>query len=117
MDRLDFIKACNNNSEIMNREHCKDIIKKSIEKNNAENPYNSYGHGNLIVCMEELAELIQALSKELRNKGDSINILEETADVLIAIGYIQEIMGFTDNSIISAINVKIDRLSKLLEEK
>lgn len=66
--------------------------------------------------MEELAELQQAISKELRGKGDTVNILEEVADVLLCIGYIQEIVGLSDDLIVSAMNVKIDRLEKILIE-
>lgn len=39
----------------------------------------------LVVAMEECAELQQALSKEIRNIGDTNNICEEIADVIICI--------------------------------
>lgn len=45
-----------------------------------------------------------------------MNILEEVADVLLCIGYIQEIAGLSDDLIVSAMNVKIDRLEKILNE-
>lgn len=46
-----------------------------------------------------------------------MNILEKVADVLLCIGYIQEIVGLSDDLIVSAMNVKIDRLNKILERK
>lgn len=113
MDRDKFMKALNHDEKPMNREYYKDVIKESINSLQDQNPR---GHHNLIICMEELTELQQALSKELRGKGDPINILEEIADVLISIGYIKEIVGLSDELIVSAINVKIDRLEKILNE-
>ena len=37
------------------------------------------------VCIEELAELQKELSKSIRGKGDTDNIAEEIADVLITV--------------------------------
>lgn len=39
----------------------------------------------LVVCMEELSELTQAISKEIRGKDDRNNLVEEMADVLICL--------------------------------
>ena len=66
------------------------------------------GHYDLIICMEELNELAQALSKQLRGQGDRWNILEEIADVLLCIGYIKEILNIDDDDIVKAMNVKVD---------
>lgn len=114
MNREKFISALNNDERPLDREYYKDVIIRSIDSIQDQNPQ---GHHDLIICMEELAELQQALSKELRGKGDTVNILEEVADVLLCVGYIQEIVGLSDDLIVSAMNVKIDKLNKLLEEK
>ena len=54
-----------------------DIIKRSIEY---------YGKDvQSTVCMEECAELIQAISKEKRGKSDKYHLEEEMADVIICI--------------------------------
>lgn len=113
MDRDKFMKALHNDEEPMDRGHYKKVIRESIDSLQDQNPR---GHHDLIICMEELAELQQAISKELRGKGDTVNILEEVADVLLCIGYIQEIVGLSDDLIVSAMNVKIDRLKKILIE-
>lgn len=113
MNRDKFMNALNNNEKPLDRGHYKRVIRASIDSLKDSNPR---GHHDLIICMEELAELQQALSKELRGKGDPVNILEEVADVLLCVGYIQEIMGLSDDLIVSAMNVKIDRLKNILKK-
>lgn len=65
--------------------------------------------------MEELAELSQAIAKELRDKGDNINLLEELADVQLGIYYVQEIFSITDENLHKAMNVKMRRLENVLK--
>lgn len=51
------------------------IVSKSIKH---------YGEGmQSVVCMEELSELSQAISKEIRGIGDRSNLIEEMADVIV----------------------------------
>lgn len=53
-----------------------------------------------IVCMEEPAELIQAVSKMLRGKpGAKANLVEEMADTLICIHLLQLMHGITDEDL------------------
>lgn len=66
MDRDKFMKALNHDEKPMDRGRYKRIIRESIDSLQDGNPR---GHHDLIICMEELAELQQALSKELRGKG------------------------------------------------
>lgn len=113
MDREKFLRALNKDDKPLDRGRYKRVIRESIESLQDGNPR---GHHDLIICMEEMAELQQAISKELRGKGDSANILEEVADVLLCIGYIQEICGLPDDLIVSAMNVKIDRLESILNK-
>lgn len=50
-----------------------------------------------VVCMEECAELIQAVSKRLRGKPDpDDNLAEEMADVYICLGMLRDMYGVTD---------------------
>lgn len=68
------------------------------------------GTRNLIIVMEELAELQQEISKYLRGKSDHLALVEECADVIMGLDYVKHICNITDEEINKAINVKIDRL-------
>ena len=59
-----------------------------INKNRQElyrSLFEEYGELQLIVAIEELAELQKALTKHLRGKQDFGNIVEELADVEIVL--------------------------------
>lgn len=77
---------------------------------------------NLMIAMEELAELIQAISKFQRNGNpdtkDDIyyTVLEEYADVSFVMHYVKEIIGLDQSDINKAIRVKLDRLDNKLYE-
>lgn len=58
---------------------------------------------HLVIAMEELSELQKEISKELRGKGDKVNVLEELADVQIVIYYVKKILGITDEDIQKAV--------------
>ena len=75
-----------------------DIIKRSIEH---------YGKDvQSTVCMEECAELIQAISKEKRGKPDKSNLAEEMADVIICIEMLKQIYNITEDEIYSWVIAK-----------
>ena len=63
----------------------------------------------LTVAIEELSELQKEITKLIRNKGDFQNILEEVADVYIALETIQTVMGFYDGEIEDKISEKKKR--------
>ena len=70
-----------------------------------------------IVCMEECAELIQAISKKLRDPtspNDHLN--EEMADVIICLNLLKLMYGITDKEIHNRVVAKTLRLSKRMEE-
>lgn len=75
-----------------------------------------YGEENqLRICMEECAELIQAISKVQRypeSKEHKANLLEEIADVLICIEYVKLIYGISEMFIDKEIEYKIQRISR-----
>lgn len=68
------------------------------------------------VCMEECAELIQAISKAKRGKFDENNMTEEIADVLICIEILKQIYNIPDYSIKSWIERKQKRILDRMEK-
>ena len=86
---------------------CKSIISKSIKH---------YGEEiQSTVCMEECAELIQAISKAKRGKLDKENMMEEIADVLICIDMLKQIYNISDCSIENWIERKQERMLRRME--
>ena len=67
------------------------VVKKSIEHYGADL--------QTVVCMEECAELIQAISKMKRGKDNRENLIEEVADVMICIEILKQVYGISDNEI------------------
>ena len=67
------------------------VVKKSIEHYGADL--------QTVVCMEECAELIQAISKMKRGKDNRYNLIEEIADVMICIEILKQVYGISDNEI------------------
>lgn len=68
------------------------------------------------VVMEELAELIQQISKQIRGNGDEYGLLEETADVYICLEFLKLLFKIDHDMLQKAIDVKLarelDRLGK-----
>lgn len=62
----------------------------------------------LLIAMEELAELSQEISKFLRGKGDRIGLLEELADVSIVLRHTKRILHITEEELNKAMCVKLD---------
>lgn len=95
-----------------------DIIKESIKVLDEKCPGGFYGYHSILIVQEELAELIQELSKALRSNGtnDSIGIIEELADVSLCIDYVKEVFGITDKQLHHARTVKIRRLKNNLAD-
>lgn len=87
----------------------KSIISKSIKH---------YGEEiQSTVCMEECAELIQAISKAKRGKLDKENMMEEIADVLICIEMLKQIYNISDYSIENWIERKQERILRRMEDR
>lgn len=84
-----------------------DIIKKSIRH---------YGKKLIAtIAMEECAELIQAISKQVRGKPDKDNLAEEIADVYISIENMKYIAGISDKKIQKWIDYKQERSLKRVQ--
>ena len=71
-----------------------------IDSNVVQNSIKHYGADlQTVVCMEECAELIQAISKMKRGKDNRNNLIEEVADVMICIEILKQVYGISDNEI------------------
>lgn len=65
---------------------------------------------NLIIAMEELSELQQAISKILRGKGDKLNVMEELVDVEVIMETVKNTMGITEQELDKMRYIKLKRL-------
>lgn len=88
-----------------------------IDTNAVRDSIAHYGHENqLIIAMEECAELAQAVSKALRSKENTVenktHLAEEIADVLIMIENIKLIFNISDEGIQDWICLKQKRLKE-----
>lgn len=68
------------------------------------------------VCMEECAELIQAISKEKRGKHDYKHLAEEIADVLICISMLQDMYDIDGSDIQLWIDLKQKRIVERMKQ-
>ena len=84
------------------------VVKKSIEHYGADL--------QTVVCMEECAELIQAISKEKRGKSDKSHLAEEMADVIICIEMLKEIYSISDDMISEWIQIKEARIIERIKQ-
>jgi NTP pyrophosphatase (non-canonical NTP hydrolase) len=83
---------------------------KVIDDSLSSLPENIAGTANLVIAVEECSELAQEVTRWIRGKGDRTGILEEIADVELAIDYVKKICGVRDDEIGKAINAKLARL-------
>lgn len=118
MDREKF-KDCMENRRpkgtVYDQKYVDEVIRTSIDSNLSDG--QPRGNHNLIIVMEELAELSQEIAKKLRGKEDPTGILEELADVALGVFYLQDICGIGDDELKRAILVKIDRLHDGLAQR
>lgn len=107
MDREKFLDMLNNADETIDKNYCNNVVNKSLSSIPDAN--NTTGTLNLLIVMEELAELQQELSKYIRGRDSYAGVIEELADVYLGIKYVQNILGISDELLNKAINVKLDR--------
>lgn len=89
----------------------KDVLDKAIKKYGVEK--------QVLVCMEEPAELIQAISKVERYPEDSTrmqDLIEEMADVTICLEYLKLIYNIRQEELDEWISRKVKRISKKIKE-
>lgn len=70
---------------------------------------DKYGEKQLIIGIEELSELIKAITKALRGNFDIENITEEVADVFIIIEQLKLYFNIGENELNEVIEFKINR--------
>lgn len=91
------------------------VINKSIQSTN--DLLGGQGNYNLVIAMEELNELGQQISKVLRGKLDKNHLIEEVADVIIALQYVKQICNISETEIDNAIQYKIKRLDDTINSQ
>lgn len=64
------------------------------------------------VLIEEMAELMKEITKDLREKGDRQHIIEELADCYICMENCKTLYGITDRDVQTVIEDKVDRYLK-----
>ncbi len=111
MNKIDFIEKLNTSKNTINIQDIDDILTHALSPAGEK----LQGAMNLVIAMEEFAECTQQISKVLRGKSDKYELLEETADALIGIRYIQIICDLSDEELIKAVNVKTERLKEKLK--
>ena len=114
MNKTEFLNKMGSDDRVLTKEEIREILKRSISKPNEINPR---GHQNLIIVVEELAELSQEVTKELRGKReDYYSLVEEMADVYLALEYLQEICGVEDATLQKAISIKAKRVDEKIRK-
>lgn len=111
-DNIELLKAQNElikkqNLEILQGEYEQiKVVKEAIR-------HYGYDH-QIMVAVEEMGELLQALSKFKRHEGDINNIIEEIADVEIMMQQLC-LMFECYEEVVAVRRQKIERLKKRLE--
>lgn len=114
MKRGEFAEAFNKASDKLDKRKLRTIIKQIVSSNATNDPK---GYHNYIIVMEELAELSQQASKAGRGMLDKVGLIEEMADAAICLVKLQELCDIATLDLYKAINVKVDRLERVLKEK
>lgn len=91
----------------LDKQYLVDILEKNLQHNGKST--------ELVIIMEELAELTQQVSKKFRCEEDPMHLLEEVADVYICLEELKMIADIYDDEIEAAMSVKLDRIRKRLE--
>lgn len=86
---------------------------KQLDKNKINNVceklLKKYGEKQLIVAVEELSEMIKAITKSLRGNFDIENITEEIADVFIILEQLKLYFNIGETELNEVIEFKINR--------
>lgn len=75
------------------------------------------GKHQVIVAMEELAELIQQLSKSVRGSDNRIEIVEEIADVQIMLEQMRIFFNISTAEIYDVMRLKLERETERINER
>lgn len=110
-----FIEKLKKETSTIDEKWLYEVLNESIDANLVDG--NPRGHKNLIIVMEELAELTQEISKNLREKDNFYDVLQELADVQLGIYYVQELCNISNEDLRKAMNVKMRRLEETLKKE
>ena len=113
MKREVFIERFDNETNPLTKKEIRKILNDSIESIRDNNPRGTHIK---VISMEELAELTQAITKDMRGKLDDVNLLEEMADVYLVLQYLQNIYDISDESLLRAASVKAKRIQEVLDK-
>ena len=69
-----------------------------------------------VIIIEELSEMIQALTKSMRGNNNRENVIEEFVDVCISMQYLIGLFDISEEEFNKAANVKLDRLERMIIE-
>lgn len=71
-----------------------------------------------MMAIEEMAELMQAISKHNRNPNEKtlLNVLEEIADVSIMCGQLMYVYKIDEAELDKMLDIKLEKLDKLLKD-
>lgn len=108
MDRSRFISGLNGPVRF-NKDQRQAIIDRSLKHYNWKT--------KCTVAMEELAELQQQVSKQIRGYNDSIGLLEEMADVYICLEFLKSIFNIDEPDLRKAMDVKLKREENILNRE
>lgn len=116
MDRNKFIEEFHKASVRLDKDRAYDIMSNCIRRQREQ-----YGDKADVVLpvaiMEECAELSEAISHKIRGREeDNYELLQEMADVLIDILALGIINGISEEDMIQAINVKLDREAERIRQ-
>lgn len=114
MDQKKFKKKMNNEEilPITNDELQATINESFSTFGKQEMPKGAY---NVVIAMEECAECIQQSSKFVRGQMDRDHLLEEVADVFIAMEYVKKAANFTEDEIKKAMRIKLNEINKKMK--
>lgn len=100
MDRMKFIRRLSSDIELSESERRR-IMRNSLKRVSWQT--------KCTVTMEELAELQQQISKQIRGCGDRIGLLEEMADVYICLNFLKSIFNVSEEDLRKSIDIKLER--------
>lgn len=113
MERSKFVEEFNKASDQLDKKRFHKITKKVIDANREHNK----DQNNYLIVMEELGELSQETSKAGRDKLDRFGLIEEMADVALSLVKLQKMCDISTLELYKAMNVKLDRMERILNEK
>ena len=108
MDREEFKKKMCSNDTAASKLEVKKVIGDILKSETQDT--------NCVICMEELAELQQEISKQIRNEGDIFGLLEELADVYICLEMLKKMFNYSSDEIARAVEIKLDRFERRNEK-